>query len=147
MGRDREGQYFCFCLTHVREYNATYNYFNGMSDEAVSRWMKDSLVGHRPTAPIGRGADSGVARTAGPSRFWRRTSPEKARAPQYGIVAQKALAVLNLNETATPETIRLRYKELVKRLHPDANGGDRSSEGKLREIILAYKQLRSAKLA
>ena len=69
MGRDREGQYFCFCLDHVREYNARYNYFNGMSDEAVSRWMKDALVGHRPTWAMGRGARGpGVARSARPAR-------------------------------------------------------------------------------
>ncbi len=43
MGRLREGQYFSFCLDHVREYNATYNYFNGMSDEAVLRYQKDAL--------------------------------------------------------------------------------------------------------
>ena len=49
MGRDREGQYFCFCLDHVREYNATYNYFNGMSDADVAKYQKDSLTGHRPT--------------------------------------------------------------------------------------------------
>lgn len=157
MGRDREGQYFCFCLDHVREYNARYNYFNGMSDEAVSRWMKDALTGHRPTwamgqgldrGEVGRGAEGGVARPSGPAaRFWRRNAPKSQTPPRYGVAALKALEALDLDEKAEPEAIRLRYKELVKRLHPDANGGDRSSEGKLREIIHAYKYLRSAKLA
>ena len=148
MGRDREGQYFCFCLDHVREYNARYNYFNGMSDEAVSAWMKDAMVGHRPTWAMGKGAEAGVARSgAVGARFHRRTAPVTPSAPRYGLAAQKALAALDLDETADAEAIRVRYKELVKRLHPDANGGDRSSEGKLREIIQAYKYLRSAKLA
>ncbi len=53
MGRDREGQYFCFCLEHVREYNATYNYFNGMSDDAVAKYQREALVGHRPTWNMG----------------------------------------------------------------------------------------------
>ena len=53
MGRLREGQYFCFCLEHVREYNATYNYFNGMNDEDVARYIKDATVGHRPTWSMG----------------------------------------------------------------------------------------------
>jgi hypothetical protein len=147
MGREREGQYFCFCLEHVREYNTRYNYFNGMSDEAVSRWMKDALTGHRPTWAMGRGAADGVARPAGhPARHWRRNAPRDQRPPRYGVAAVKALGALDLDESAEPEMIRSRYKELVKRLHPDANGGDRSSEGKLREIIHAYKYLRSAKL-
>jgi len=40
--------------------------------------------------------------------------------------------------------IKARFKELVKRHHPDANGGDRGSEDKLREIIEAYHYLKSA---
>ena len=148
MGRDREGQFFCFCLDHVREYNARYNYFNGMSDEAVSQWMKDAMVGHRPTWAMGKGAEAEVARSgAAGARFSRRKAPAAPKTPRYGIAAQKHLAALDLDDTADPEAIRVRYKELVKRLHPDANGGDRSSEGKLREIIQAYKHLRSAKLA
>jgi DnaJ-class molecular chaperone len=58
----------------------------------------------------------------------------------------KALATLDLDDSADAETIKTRYKEWVKRLHPDANGGDRSREDKLREIIQAYNYLRSAKL-
>jgi hypothetical protein len=50
-GRGREGQYWRFCLGHVREYNASYNYFDGMSDDAVAAYQKDAVVGHRPTGP------------------------------------------------------------------------------------------------
>ena len=147
MGRDREGQYFCFCLDHVRQYNAGYNYFSGMTEEDVSRWLKDALVGHRPTWALGRGAEDGVARTASPgARFLQRNMPAQPKAPRYGLVAMKALTTLGLDDTADAPAIRVRYKELVKRLHPDANSGDRSNEGKLREIIQAYKHLRSAKL-
>ena len=53
MGRGREGEYFWFCIDHVREYNATYNYFNGMSDDAVQSFQKDALTGHRPTWSMG----------------------------------------------------------------------------------------------
>jgi DnaJ-class molecular chaperone len=62
------------------------------------------------------------------------------------VAALKALSTLDLDDSADAETIKARYKELVKRLHPDANGGDRSREDKLREIIQAYNYLRSAKL-
>jgi DnaJ-class molecular chaperone len=58
----------------------------------------------------------------------------------------KALGTLGLDDTADAEKIKTRYKEWVKRLHPDANGGDRSMEEKLREIIQAYNYLRTAKL-
>ena len=64
MGRDREGQYFCFCLDHVREYNATYDYFNGMSDDAVAKYQKDALVGHRPDLEHGRQPGAGESVSA-----------------------------------------------------------------------------------
>ncbi|HEY1736291.1 MAG TPA: DnaJ domain-containing protein [Methylovirgula sp.] len=160
MGRDREGEYFCFCLDHVREYNASYNYFNGMSAEALARYQRDAAVGHRPTWAVGQIESARAAfrhKSDDPSRFddpmglfgHRRTAraqPEPKKR-QLGIAARKALDQLGLDETADAETIRSRYKNMVKRLHPDANGGDRSLEDKLREIIRAYNYLKSVKLA
>jgi curved DNA-binding protein CbpA len=61
-------------------------------------------------------------------------------------LAVKALMTLELGADATPPKIKARYKDLVKRHHPDANGGDRSSEDRLREIIQAYNFLRANKL-
>jgi hypothetical protein len=146
MGRLREGQYFCFCLDHVREYNATYNYFNGMSDEAVSRYQKDALTGHRPTWKM-TGNRQGEGGYAAPDPFnmrgANRTAPKAPRSPRHGVVARKALHVLGLGDEATAPEIKARYKDLVKRLHPDANCGDRSNEDRLREIINAYNTLRS----
>jgi DnaJ-class molecular chaperone len=57
---------------------------------------------------------------------------------------RKALHALGLEDTASGPEIKARFKELVKRHHPDANGGDRGSEDKLREIIQAYNYLKSA---
>ena len=158
MGRLREGQYFCFCIEHVREYNASYNYFQGMTDNDVAKYQKEAVIGHRPTwtmgvnrtargfredgvDPAGFKDDLGMFR----SRSYRKPAAEAAK-PKYGVAAMKALTNLGLDDTADAETIKARYKELVKRLHPDANGGDRSREDKLREIIQAYNYLRTAKL-
>src|SRR5260370_42713950 len=52
-GRNREREYWRFCLEHVREYNQSYNFFAGMSDDAVARFQKDALTGHRPTWKMG----------------------------------------------------------------------------------------------
>jgi DnaJ-domain-containing protein 1 len=59
---------------------------------------------------------------------------------------RKALEAMNLPEMASREDIKSRFKELVKRHHPDANGGDRGAEDKLREIIQAYNYLKQAGL-
>ena len=52
-GRLAEGEYFWFCLDHVRDYNKSYNYFSGMNDAAVQAYQKDALIGHRPTWRMG----------------------------------------------------------------------------------------------
>ena len=153
-GRLREGQFYSFCLAHVREYNQTYNYFRGMSDGDVAEFQKEAIIGHRPTWSMG--ARSGPAWTsstpdpANPFTAFRRRPGRgggpKPQQTRVTIVGRKALAVLGLDESADAPMIRARYTDLVKRLHPDANNGDRSREEKLREIIHAYKQLRSAKL-
>ncbi len=158
MGRLREGQYFSFCLDHVREYNAGYNYFNGMSQEDVALYQREALVGHRPTWSMGanRGAkgfrEDGDAVSAvdfigmaGPN-LRRAPAAERAK-PRYGVAALRALDQLGLDDSADAAAIKARYKDLVKRLHPDANSGDRSNEDKLREIIRAYKYLNTVRPA
>ena len=160
-GRMQEGQYHRFCIDHVREYNKNYNYFAGMGDADLSRYQKDAMHGHRPTRPMGARAGAtvkGAKATMGrgfndPFRVFReqqyeeasRAAERRARRKVYNAEA-KCLATLHLDEHATADEIKTRYKELVKKHHPDANGGSRESEDRLREIIQAYKHLKSVGL-
>ena len=65
---------------------------------------------------------------------------------RIGKLERGALADLDLADDATSADIRTRYTELIKRCHPDSNGGDRSAEHKLQRVLKAYKTLRQAKL-
>ena len=153
-GREREGEYFTFCRDHVREYNASYDYFRGMDDASMAKFRQADAVGHRPTwklgdraAAAGRQIDESVfAEARAARRRGARDKPQNEPPPRYNALAIKALLTLELDGAATPAKIKARYKDLVKRHHPDANGGDRSSEDKLREIIQAYNYLRANKL-
>jgi hypothetical protein len=71
----------------------------------------------------------------------------RARKPGGGSVEERALDVLDLDAPSSPAHIKARYKELVKRLHPDANGGDKSAEEKLKLVNQAYATLRNSALA
>src|SRR5919204_4750548 len=62
-GRENSREYWHFCLDHVREYNQSYNFFSGMNADAVARYQKDALTGHRPTWKMG--ANGGVKTGAG----------------------------------------------------------------------------------
>jgi curved DNA-binding protein CbpA len=159
-GRGREGQYYLLCLDHVRQFNASYNYFEGMTNADIEAYQKDSLTGHRPTWKVGadswsHGTVHGMARTSyfdrrfsDPHGFFAWQSEGRAgelRRPLKPL-ERKSLEALDLPATAAREEIKARFKELVKRHHPDANGGDKRSEDKLREIIQAYNYLKQAGL-
>ncbi|MCZ8260578.1 MAG: DnaJ domain-containing protein [Beijerinckiaceae bacterium] len=156
-GRDHEGEFYLFCLEHVKEYNQSYNYFAGMTDAAVQSYQKDALTGHRPTWNIsvtgaGLGAESKVdAATLLRAKLDRlrraREAAAEARVRPVGKAALKALEALGLDDKADKPTVRRRFKELAKRLHPDLNEGDRSREEKLRAIIDAYNYLKTVGLA
>jgi DnaJ-class molecular chaperone len=76
----------------------------------------------------------------------RRPAPAEPKRPRYSGPVRRALDVLGLDETADAAAIKGQYKALVKRFHPDANGGDRSFEERLRDIIRAHDVLKQAGL-
>jgi DnaJ-class molecular chaperone len=162
----REGEYWRFCLQHVREYNSKYNYFSGMSDDAVAEYQKDALTGHRPTWRMGSNG-GGDGRRSGAERFGpefggaedplgifgemsgrsrSRSDPDKPEREGRMVrnAERRALETLGIELSASREEIKARFKLLVKRHHPDANGGDRSTEDRLREVIQAYQYLKTA---
>lgn len=163
-GRGREGEYHLFCLDHVRDYNKSYNYFSGMSDDDVAAYQKSSITGHRPTWSSGinvwaatgfrsaaEGHMSGFKRdfeTVDQFGFFGRGQQSGAdhAEPRRPIrnAERKSFRVLDLSETSTAEEIKARFKMLVKRHHPDSNGGDRGNEDRLREVIQAYNYLKQA---
>lgn len=155
-GRGREGEYHRFCLEHVRDYNRGYNYFEGMSDEAVVAYQKSAVTGHRPTWRWSvntwaheQHRDHGEVCTDGfadPFALFGEDGTAAARRRPIRNAERRALATLGLDETAEAAEIKSRYKRLVKRHHPDANGGRGGSEQKLRDIIQAYTYLRSTGL-
>lgn len=161
VGRDREGEYFRFCFEHVRQYNKSYNYFSGLEDSEVARFQKEAMTGHRPTWKIGPGGDAQAAGDFAPFRSGRAAyhrrlgdpfnlfgdagTQTSAPAPKrLKPLEAKALETLGLEANATGTDIKARYKTLVKRHHPDANGGDRGSEARLREVLQAYRLLKQA---
>ena len=156
-GRGRENDYWRFCLAHVREYNQSYNYFKGMTDAAVMAYQKDALTGHRPTWKMGTGKGTmrpdfqAFTAHADPFGLFDEgvRAEQKARAEARPVrnAERKALDTLGLEVGATAQEVKMRFKELVKRHHPDANGGDRSTEDRLVEIIQSYNYLKSVGFA
>jgi len=152
--RHRLNEHVWYCLEHARAHNESWDFFSGMSDAEIQAFQNEALTGHRPTWPLGK-------RAAHPRNgqgahhlqdihelFGGAEGPPEPRPPQRQLTRPQAIAleVLNLDATATLHQIKARYKELVKRFHPDANGGDRGAEERLKKVIQAYGVLRASRL-
>lgn len=162
--RDMMNEHYWFCLPHAADYNRNWDFFAGMSEgEIKARREEELMTGGRPTWEMraSRRSREAASFTAGFARGQGYADPfgvfghagaGKARPPEperrrIGKIERNALADLDLEEAADAAMIRARYLELVKRCHPDTNGGDRSAEHKLQRVIRAYQVLRKAKMA
>jgi DnaJ-domain-containing protein 1 len=162
--RHMMNEHYWFCQKHAAEYNKQWDFFQGMSEGEIRKEQEDRLTGGRPTWDMratsrSREAASSYAKGKAPfsdafnvfGAAQARAAAANARAEEaarrLGKLERNALADLDLEAGADAATIKSRYIELVKRCHPDSNGGDRSAEHKLQRVIKAYKTLQKAKLA
>ena len=148
---DGPGAWRFLCLDHVREHNAKYNFFDGMSPEEIQE-AQSPLAGWERTSrtfaangadPPPRWSDFADPLDAIATRFGRVREPSR-----FNKAERQALSVLGLGEDADRHSLRQTYSTLVRRYHPDKNGGDRAHEARLTAVIEAYQLLRkSAALA
>jgi len=147
---DGPGAWRFLCLDHVREHNAKYNFFDGMSPEEIQDAQGPLAGWERPSRkfaangadPPPRWSDFSDPLDAISGRFGRIREP--ARQSRFSKPERRALSVLGLGEDAGLHELRKRYSALVRRFHPDKNGGDRSKEDKLGAVIEAYQLLRKS---
>lgn len=145
--------YIWFCLEHVRAYNKAWDYYANMDAADIERHVREDVTWQRPTWPLGSrgGPNSGikddfgvyqesVGRADGRRDDERDTPEYKRLQPRE----REALDVMNLAPPITPEIVRERYKELVKQLHPDSNGGDKRAEERLKLVNHAYSTLKNS---
>jgi hypothetical protein len=158
--------YYWFCRPHVEIYNRAWNYYAGLDPEEIERHIQQDAMWNRPTWPLGfRGTGVqgrfGTVDEGFKDAFELFEEEKRARAnarrngrrggDQSGSRAQsadqKALRALQLEDGADMKTVKARYHELVKKYHPDVNGGDASAESELKRINEAYDTLKRSLIA
>lgn len=157
-GFDGPGEWRWLCLEHVREFNAGYDYFAGMSGEEIlaaqsplAGWASETRA-FRPNAGFGDAPrwadypdplDAIGARAAGIKSRAERAA-RAAMDGRFSPAESAALEVMGLGRNADLKALRRRYSELVRRYHPDRNGGDRKYEARLNSVVEAYQLLRNS---
>ncbi|MBS1303795.1 J domain-containing protein [Loktanella sp. SALINAS62] len=153
---DSLDDYLWFCKEHIREYNLKWNFFDGTSEAELMAQMDKDRTWERPTKPmkksveerawarlgvqdphevLGENATRNPGRNAAPGGATRRLPPTERR----------AVEILDAKDSMSKTEIRKCYKALIKVLHPDMNGGDRSQEEQLSEVVWAWDQLKTSR--
>jgi len=138
-----------FCLAHIREYNARWNYYANMTEAEIEHERRADVTWQRPSWPLGASTNS-AARIHPSSPFqdpfdlFNETPPYTSPSPRALTSPEsKALAVLGLSYPFSQDDLRRCYRNLVKKYHPDANGGSPEAEEKIKRINEAYEVLKS----
>lgn len=154
-GFDGPGDYRWLCLDHVRAFNSGYNFFAGMTPDEIHDAQRPFAGWERETRAFNatggadrppRWADFSDPLDAIGARFRDRMKDRAERRDGKPLSGRdrEALNTLALEIDADRMALRKRYSELVRRYHPDRNGGDRSHEAKLQRVIEAYQQLKGS---
>ena len=147
-------EFFWFCKDHVREYNLKWNFFDGTTEAEMNAQRSKDKVWERETKPMGDPE----------ARAWARLGIEDphqvlgqnaTRNPGRGNPAghtrklppteRKAIDILEAKDHWTKAEVRKAYKSLIKVLHPDMNGGDRSQEEQLQQVVWAWDQIKDSR--
>ena len=143
----RDFQYFC--LEHIRAFNKSWNFFEGWTPDEIVAWRHADLSWHRPTWPSVAG-DPGAAFHGfryddlfGVTHEAAGGAQEEAGTCDAAVPGEqrRAFAILELDPGADVATIKRRFKNAVKRCHPDVNGNGPKDGRRLRDVIWAYRQL------
>ena len=124
-----------FCLDHVRAYNQSWDYFAGLDEAGIEEVLRQDQVWDRPTWPLGSGP-AGGSNFSDPFGLFGERYEARPHTPR-----DAALTILGLDDTASIEDIKIRYKSLAKKHHPDANNGSKNAEKKFIVLKEAYNLL------
>jgi len=144
--RDNSKNFKWLCENHIKLFNKSWNYFEGMSQNEIENFLKSDLTWHRPTQKFGA-----------PDNFfnilWNNALSDKFNIfnkEDSFIIKKKKLSekdkdafrIMDLEFSSDWNAIQKKFKTLVKKFHPDKHGGDKQYEDKLKKITLAYSHLK-----
>ena len=145
--KDNSKKFRLLCLSHIKQFNKSWNYFANMSQTEIEYFLKSDTVWHKPTKKFGS-ADSFF------KILWNNVLDEKLdifssanfksyiNTKKLNQLEREAFSILNLNENSNWDQVHKQFKVLVKKYHPDKNSGNTEYENKLKSITLAYSHLK-----
>ena len=146
--KDNSKEYRLLCLNHVKEFNKSWNYFSGMSDDQVINFLKSDITWHKPTQSFSSSDNffkilwNNTLKDEG-GKFKEFNKFNHMNKFKFNSNDLKAFEILGVTAGLKWPKIQEKFKRLVKKFHPDMNAGNKKFEDKLKIITLAYTQLKN----
>jgi len=153
IAKSKNGNVNYYCIEHIRLHNKNYNFFSDMSEDEIIDFQVSSMTGHRPTWKMSSNGNSSqkdyfesntYTKFEDPFGFFKDEKGKSNLKNKNSI--NQALEQLGLEGKPSKKEIRVKFKELVKTLHPDTNGNNKKNEEKLKIVINAYNKLKTSGL-
>ena len=145
--KDNSKNYKWLCEEHIKLFNKNWNYFDGMSQNEIEKFLKSDLTWHRPTQKFGSSDNffNILWNSALSDKFNFFKEGENINNLNNIKLSEKdkdAFKIMELEINTSWPIIQKKFKTLVKKLHPDRNAGNKEFEDKLKKITLAYSHLK-----
>mgnify|MGYP001478374806 FL=1 len=145
-------EYKWFCKDHVREYNLQWNFFNNTTEAEMNAQMSKDKVWERETRSFSDPEARAWARLGieDPHQVLGENATKNPGKSTTGSrrlppTERRAIEILEAKDNWSKAEVRKAYKSLIKILHPDMNGGDRSQEEQLQEVVWAWDQIKESR--
>ena len=145
-------EFYWFCKDHVREYNQKWSFFDGTTEAELNAQLSKDKVWERQTKAFSDPETRAWARLGieDPHQVLGGNATQNPGKQRAGLrklppTERRALEILEAEDTWTKADIRKSYKALIKVLHPDINGGDRSQEEQLQQVVWAWDQIKPSR--
>ena len=135
-------EYLWFCLDHVRAYNKSWNYYEGLQGAALEAEIRRATTWERPSWKFATGKPGDEMFDDAFNLFDFENREDGQQRQKLTPEEKRAWQIMRMTPVADLEQLKKQYKQLAKENHPDRNGGDEKAEDRLKEINLAYDLIR-----
>ena len=117
--REDISNYKYFCIEHIRDFNKSWNFFEGLSEEQFENEIRKSTTWDRPSWKFG--TSNYDKKINDPFNFFNNTNDKNFSKKKHNTKLSSSWKLLGLNPTANMEEVKKKYKSLAKKWHPDKN--------------------------
>ena len=144
--KDNSKNFKWLCEEHIKLFNKSWDYFNGMSQDEIINFLKSDITWHRPTQKFGSPDNFFNIlwnnALSDKFKFFSNGAPNKISKNKLCAKDREAFKILGLEFNADLSTVQKKFKTLVKKFHPDKHSGSKKYEDRLKKITLAYSHLK-----